>query len=124
MSFWSRAFGWWDGQTLNTRFWTWRSGAAVGEDALGNRYFQSGGGKRRWVIYNGESEASKVPVEWHGWLHHTYDLPPTEDPLPRRVWERPGMPNMTGTPAAYRPAGSILNAVPVARTDYDAWNPE
>ena len=122
MSFWSRVFSWWDGQTLNTRFWTWRHGGAVGEDAQGNRYYESGA--RRWVIYNGEAEASRVPVEWHGWLHHTYAEPPTRDPLPRRAWERPSVPNLTGTPAAYRPAGSLLNAAPPARRDYDAWSPE
>ena len=124
MSFWSRVFGWWDRQTLNTRFWTWRYGNSLGEDALGNAYYQSADGKRRWVIYAGEAEASAVPVEWHAWLHHTTDEPPTRAPLPRKPWERPGQPNQTGMPGAYRPAGSLLNARPPARRDYDAWTPE
>ena len=34
--------------------------------------------KRRWVIYNGYAEASKVPPDWHGWLHYTFDEPPTD----------------------------------------------
>lgn len=124
MSFWSRVFGWWNRQTLNTRFWTWRFGNSVGEDALGNRYYQSADGNRRWVIYAGESEASMVPVEWHGWLHHTTAEPPTRAPLPRKPWERPSLPNLTGTPGAYRPTGSLLRADQPVRRDYDAWTPE
>ena len=124
MSFWSSVFGWWDRQTLNTRLWTWRKGERVGEDSLGNVYYQTAGGKRRWVIYQGETEASMVPAEWHGWLHHTYALPPTRDPLPRKSWEKPLLSNLTGTPGAYHTPGSIVNAVPVARSDYDAWTPE
>lgn len=124
MSFWSRVFGWWDRQTLNTRFWTWRTGTRVGQDSAGNVYYSSGGGRRRWVIYANEAEASTVPPEWHGWLHHTYDKPPTEAPLARKPWEKPPQPNLTGTPAAYRPAGSLLNAIPAPRRDYDAWTPD
>ncbi|MDO5605100.1 MAG: NADH:ubiquinone oxidoreductase subunit NDUFA12 [Paracoccus sp. (in: a-proteobacteria)] len=119
-----RILTWWRGQTLNTQVWTALYGEKVGEDEQGNIYYQSGGGKRRWVIYNGESEASRVPVEWHGWLHHTYKEPPTKDPLPRRPWELPHQMNMTGTPGAYRPQSSLTRAEPQARSDYDAWQPE
>ena len=31
---------------------------------------------------------------------------------------------MTGTPAAYHPAGSLYRAEPAERRDYDAWQPE
>lgn len=119
-----RLLTWWNGQTLNTQIWTALYGQRVGEDAQGNVFYQSGGGKRRWVIYNGESEASRIDPEWHGWLHHTYDEPPTTAPLPRKAWEEPHLPNLTGTVAAYHPPGSILRADPVARRDYDAWQPE
>ena len=115
---------WWNGQTLNTRLFTWRNGRKVGEDAQGNVYYQSADGKRRWVIYNGEMEASRVPTEWHGWLHHTFKEPPTERPLARKAWEKPHHENLTGTPAAYVPAGSLNRAAPIARRDYEAWQPE
>ncbi len=80
-----RFFTWWNGQTFGTQFWTWRHGELVGEDEFGNRYFRTKGGRidpvlhfeRRWVIYNGVAEASTVPPSWHGWLHHTVDIPPT-----------------------------------------------
>lgn len=119
-----RLLTWWNGQTLNTQVWTALNGAKVGEDEQGNVYYQTAGGKRRWVIYNGESEASRVSPEWHGWLHHTYDEPPTRAPLAHKPWEQPHRPNMTGTPAAYHPAGSLLLADPIKRRDYDAWQPE
>ncbi|MFE3837920.1 NADH:ubiquinone oxidoreductase subunit NDUFA12 [Pseudogemmobacter sonorensis] len=115
---------WWNSQTLNTRFFTWRNGVKVGEDAEGNVYYQSRDGKRRWVIYNGEMEASRVPPDWHGWLHHTFEQPPTEAPLAHKPWEKPHHENLSGTALAYAPPGSIRSGVPVERRDYEAWQPE
>jgi NADH:ubiquinone oxidoreductase subunit len=66
------------GITLGTRLFTWLKGELVGTDHLGNRYYRDkrrrvlvrGGGhdsrERRWVVYQGEPEASCVPPEWHG----------------------------------------------------------
>ncbi|MEO0388534.1 MAG: NADH:ubiquinone oxidoreductase subunit NDUFA12 [Pseudomonadota bacterium] len=117
-------FTWWNGQTLGTRLFTGRHGQRVGEDDQGNVFYQTADGARRWVIYNGEVEASRVSPEWHGWLHHTYQAPPTEAPLPRKSWEKRHQPNLTGTPAAYHPAGSLLTATPTPRQDYIPWTPE
>lgn len=119
-----RVFTWWNGQTLNTQLYTWLKGAKVGEDAEGNRFFRSKDGKRRWVLYNGEAEASRVSPEWHGWLHHTWDDPPNETPLTHKSWEKPHQENLTGTPAAYAPSGSIRQPNPEKRQDYEAWTPE
>lgn len=119
-----RLLTWWNGQTIGTQLWTWRKGTRVGEDAQGNVYYQTSGGKRRWVIYNGEIEASRIGPEWHGWLHFTFDQPPTESPLVRKPWEKPHLENQTGTAAAYLPAGSLRRANPVERRDYEAWQPE
>ena len=80
--------------------------------------------EKRWVVYNGEVEASRVPAEWHGWLHHTWDQPPTKAPLKHKAWEKPHQENLTGTAAAYAPPGSIRRPDPVARRDYEAWQPE
>lgn len=117
-------FTWWNSQTIGTMIYTWRKGEKVGEDDQGNVFYQSRDGKRRWVIFNGESEASRVSPDWHGWLHHTYDSPPTEDPLPHKPWEKPHQPNLTGTELAYVPKGSLRRENPVVRTDYEAWQPE
>jgi len=119
-----RAVTWWNGQTLNTQLFTWRKGVKVGEDADGNRFYQTRDGRKRWVIYNGEAEASRVSPDWHGWLHHTWDEPPTTAPMNHKPWEKPHEENLTGTVRAYAPPGSIRRAAPEARQDYEAWRPE
>ncbi len=124
MKFLLQVLTWWNGQTLGTRFHTWRHGQLVGGDAQGNLFYQTRDGKRRWVIFNGEAEASRVSPEWHGWLHHTFDAPPTRVPLRRQDWELPHLPNLTGTAMAYRPPGSILGSAPERARDYEAWQPE
>ena len=124
MNFIIRLLTWWNGQTLNTQFFTARHGVKVGEDGEGNIYYQSRDAKKRWVIYNGEMEASRVGPDWHGWLHHTWDEPPTKAPLKHKPWEAPHLENLTGTQAAYAPPGSIRKGQAVARADYDAWSPE
>jgi NADH:ubiquinone oxidoreductase subunit len=124
MLFIKRLFTWWNGQTLNTQFFTWRKGVRVGEDGAGNVFYETRDGKRRWVIFNGLAEASRVTAEWHGWLHHTFKEPPTKKPLAHKVWEKPHQENLTGTPKAYAPAGSLRSNAPVARSDYEAWQPK
>ncbi|MGI9391536.1 MAG: NADH:ubiquinone oxidoreductase subunit NDUFA12 [Boseongicola sp.] len=120
----TRAVTWWNGQTLNTQLYTWRKGQKVGEDDQGNVYYQARDGEKRWVIFNGDSEASRVSAEWHGWLHHTWDDPPSETPVVHNDWEKPHQENLTGTAMAYAPPGSIRQPDPVERRDYEAWQPE
>jgi len=124
MSLFLRLLTWWNGQTLGTQIFTARHGVKVGEDDQGNIYYRTPDDSRRWVIFNGEAEASRVAPDWHGWLHRTWDSPPTEAPLPRKPWELPHRENLTGTAAAYAPPGSIRRPDPVARADYEAWQPE
>ena len=77
------------------------------------------------VVYRDLSEASLVPPEWHGWLHYTVDVPPTEESYHAQPWQRPYVPNRTGSPEAYRPPGSILNpdAGKTRQRDYEPWQP-
>ena len=126
-----RIFIWWNGATLGAMFDINRRGALVGEDEQGNRFFEERkasleGRKRRWVIYSGLAEASRVDADWHGWMHHTIDEPPTTSPLKRQSWEKPHLPNMTGTVKAYHPKGSLAHGGDRAKTtaDYQAWTPE
>jgi NADH:ubiquinone oxidoreductase subunit len=128
-----RLFTWWNGQTFGTQVWTALYGEFVGQDEFGNRYYRTKNGKidptlgleRRWVLYSGIAEASMVPPSWHGWLHHTVDVPPTQDTTEPRSWEKPHRPNLTGTAGAYRPSGSTLaqGRRPKATGDYKAWTP-
>lgn len=125
MNFLLKILTWWNGATIGTALFTRRNGTRVGEDADGNVYYQTADGGRRWVIYNGEAEASRVSPEWHGWLHHTWQQPPTKAPLSRKPWEKPHRPNLTGSAHAYHPPGSILAATgPKVQPDYEAWTPQ
>jgi NADH:ubiquinone oxidoreductase subunit len=126
MSLFKMIFSWWHGATLGTMLTTWTSGNAVGTDDFGNRYYQNKDGSRRWVLYNGTVEASRVPPDWHGWLHHTYAEPPTKVAFKTRSFELPHKPNMTGTDGAYRPEGSLQKSGnrPPATGDYQAWKPD
>lgn len=127
-------FTWWNEQSLGTRIHTSRFGEKVGEDQFGNVYYRWKGGaidpalgyNRRWVIFNGEAEGSKVPPGWYGWLHYQTDELPTEANYQPRGWEKPFVANQTGTPNAWRPQGSTLStgARPAATGDYQAWSPE
>ncbi|QUJ77366.1 NADH:ubiquinone oxidoreductase subunit NDUFA12 [Sulfitobacter albidus] len=120
----ARAVTWWNGQTLNTQLFTWRKGEKVGEDDQGNIYYRNADDSKRWVIFNGEAEATRVSPDWHGWLHRTWDEPPTDKPLTHKTWEKPHQENLTGTMLAYAPAGSIRRENPADRGDYEAWTPE
>jgi len=130
MSLLKSIFTWWDGATIGTALFSRRHGAKVGEDALGNVYFESkkpvGGVRKRWVIYSGSNDASRVPPEWHGWLHHTFDDVPESFLPPPRIWEKEATPNLTGTPLAYRPQGALGagDRRAAATGDYEAWSPD
>jgi NADH:ubiquinone oxidoreductase subunit len=126
----AEVFIWWTGNTWGTRLDTWLHGEYVGADDQGNLYYRSKPGtkkpNRRWVLYSGYPEASKIPPGWHGWMHHRTDVPPSEESYTPRAWELPHIQNYTGTSAAYRPDGSLLNKGerPRVTGDYDAWSPE
>jgi len=102
-------------------------GHLVGQDAFGNRYYREaasepGMPEKRWVMYKGEPEASKVPAEWHIWLHHTADAPIPD--ANRKAWQRPHIANMTGTPQAWFPPSLEGKNRPKATGDYQSWTPE
>jgi NADH:ubiquinone oxidoreductase subunit len=118
--------------TIGTRLYTWLRGEEVGRDEFGNRYYRDKTGERRarrekrWVVYEGEAEATKVPPDWHAWLHHLIAAPPPPGGLPtRKAWQKPHLPNQTGTPNAYRPPGHELRGGKrdKATGDYEPWTP-
>lgn len=132
MSVLSEIFSWWGGNTWGTRLTIWRQGRLVGEDEFGNRYYEQRKGTgplgrpRRFVTYKTVADPSLVPARWHGWLHYTVDTLPSEEDESQFPWQRSHVGNMTGTPHAYRPDGSILSAPerPRATGDYKAWKPD
>ena len=132
MQFLSRIFTWWNGATPGTFLSLKRNFTQVGEDMFGNTYHQATkpspefeGRHRRWVIYKGYADPTSVPAEWHGWLHHSYDELPHELGIKRHDWQLDHKPNMTGTPAAYKPKGSLDRGAvrQEVAADYEAWTP-
>jgi NADH:ubiquinone oxidoreductase subunit len=114
--------------SLGTLLFTWFNGKQVGSDAEGNRYYieksvPKGRRQRRWVVYNGKAEASRIPPEWHAWLHYTVEQPLTD--APRKSWQKPHEENHTGTASAYLPPGHDLRGGKRERAtgDYEAWQP-
>ena len=112
MAFFNRLFTWWNGSTLGTSLQIRTKAVKVGEDEFGNQYFESeklryDGRTRRYVIYSDYAEASKVPPVWNGWLHHTYDELPKDIDIKVHGWQESHVPNLTGTPFAYKPKGSL-----------------
>jgi NADH:ubiquinone oxidoreductase subunit len=131
MGFISKLFTWWDGATIGTSLWSSLNGEQVGTDAAGNTYFRSrkktgDGRERRWVIYAGANDASRVPSEWHGWLHGSYDELPQSHLPPPKIWEADYTPNATGSAAAYRPQGALERGGRRAGAtgDYESWTPD
>ena len=119
-------FSWWGGNTWGTRLWIRRFGDYVGSDEFGNRYYQDRKANRRYVTYaGGFADASSIPPGWHGWMHHRVDTPPSQENYKPREWQKPHQENLTGSPRAYRPKGSLLSGThrPQVTGDYDAWTP-
>jgi len=111
---------------LLTRF----RGKLVGEDEMGNKYFEDRKPNselwrpRRWVKFAKKNyDASQIPAAWFGWLHYMHS------PLNERSahnWEKPHQENKSGTPDRYLPKHHSSN--PAASSEklrvYQPWSPE
>ena len=96
----------------------------VGEDQYGNKYYEKKKTDKRFVIFNGKVEASKIPPMWHAWLHKITSKPP----LRRKKiynWQKDHLPNLTGTAFAVKPKGSLLDKGfrQKSSADYESWTP-
>jgi len=127
MGLFANAFTWWNGATWGTALFSRLHGEKVGQDAAGNVYFQKKAKpSRRWVIYDGANDASRVPPGWNAWLRGTIDQVPDDSLPPRRSFEREPQPNLTGTMEAFRPDGSLSGkrVRPASTGDYQPWTPD
>ncbi len=115
---------------LQIKLFTWRRGTLVGTDSDGNRYYRGSrkrtdGRERRWVMYRGAIDPSKVPPEWFGWLHYMSDEPlPAAGPF-HKPWIKPHQANLTGTEEAYLQPGHPLSGGQRGKAtgDYQPWTP-
>jgi len=127
MGWFANAFTWWNGASWGTVLFSRRNGREAGRDLAGNLYFQhKQNPSRRWVLYHGANDASRVPPEWQAWLRGTIDDLPEKALPPIRHFQRPPTPNLTGTIAAFRPDGALGSgkARPASTGDYEPWIPE
>lgn len=104
-----------------TKFLIKRSSNKVGEDEFGNSYYQNKKDHRRYVIYNGIAEASKVPANWHGWLHYNSDVVPLKINTQRASWQKIHIPNLTGTSNSYSPKNKPSHQ---SSSGYESWQPK
>ena len=109
-------FTWWNHQTLGTRLQIFFSGKLVGTDKYGNKYYESKSG-RRWVVYNGEVEASKIPNEWYSWMHNMNNKIQNKHDLEKYDWQKEHLPNQTVSNNSYHPK-KYNNAI---KKKYKSW---
>lgn len=116
--------------TITTRLYTYFNGEVVGQDQFGTRYFREkrpkkGASERRWALFRAGRDPSIVSPEWHGWLHHTGDIPPNKTHRQHFGWEKPPIPNQTGGANAYLPPGAMQRGGKHAATiaEYEPWRP-
>ena len=112
-----KIFTWWNRDTFGTRLKTIFYGKFVGQDSFGNKYYESKSGKR-WVIYSGEIDASKIPVEWYSWIHFTPNRIEKKRDFEKYTWQKPHQSNKTGTADAYYPHKQKKDA---AEKKYKTW---
>jgi len=115
---------------IGTIIYTWLYGKYIGEDEIGNKYYTNSNNlddkkTKRWVMFKGEIESSKIPPHWHAWLHKTVNAPPINYKHDY-FWQKDNKPNMTGTKDAYYPSSHPLSNdynPDQVKEDYESWTP-
>ena len=119
INFLKQIFTWWHKQTLGTFIYTLFTGKFSGSDQFGNKYYTNSKGKR-WVIYKNNIEASKIPPEWHSWIHFiTVNIPNKKSK--KFLWQKQHEENLTGTNKAHRPEGSLALDSKKNMKKYETW---
>ena len=119
MSFLKQIFTWWHKQTVGTFFYTLLTGKLAGIDSFGNKYYYNSKGKR-WVIYKNIVESSKIPAEWHSWIHFIKLNKPSQH-IEKFSWQKPHEENLTGTKKAHKPDGSLKHDSKKDMKKYETW---
>jgi len=117
--FFKQIFTWWYKCTLGTLIYTAFTGKFAGKDQFGNKYYSNKNGKR-WVIYNTNVEASKIPPEWHSWIHFLTRKIPSEE-IKKFSWQIQHTENLTGTNKAHKLEGSLTADVKKNMKKYETW---
>ena len=121
INFLKQIFTWWHKQTLGTFIYTLLTGKLIGRDQFGNKYYSNSKG-RRWVIYKNNIESSKIPPDWHSWIHFLKINKPSNEEK-KYLWQKQYEENLTGTDRAYKPEGSLTSGLKKNMKKYEIWKP-
>ena len=119
INFLKQIFTWWNRQTFGTFIYTLFIGKLIGTDEFGNKYYSNSKGKR-WIIYKDNVESSKIPPEWHSWIHFLSNIKPLNNPQ-KFQWQKKHEENLTGTSKAYKPEGSLSLDTKKSMKKYETW---
>ena len=114
-------FSWWNRQTFGTFLNTLIFGINVGSDEFGNKYYRNKSDTRRWVIYKDVIDASKIPPEWHSWIHKIIKSTPDKIKFSNYEWQKKYTENLTGTTKSYNPNLKNKN---FKKKKYKSWQPD
>ena len=81
----------------NANIYTFLNGKFVGKDEFGNKYYENKKKQKRWVVYKGEIDASKISNEWFSWIHFTKNKMEINKNTKKYSWQKPHSSNKTGT---------------------------
>lgn len=88
-------------------------GKFVGEDEYGNKYYETNqrdylNRKKRYCLFNGRVEATKIPPEWHCFMH--YQIPKESVILDTKQykWQKRFLPDLTLSSIKYLPKNHPL----------------
>jgi len=121
INFLKQIFTWWYKQTVGTLIYTLFTGKLAGSDQFGNKYYFNSKGKR-WVIYKNNIEASKIPPEWHSWIHFIGINKPSDE-IKKFSWQKQHEENLSGTNRAHKPEGSLAFDTKKKMKKYEIWKP-
>ena len=119
INFLKQIFTWWHKQTVGTFIYTVFTGKFAGKDQFGNKYYSNSAGKR-WVTYKNNIESSKIPPEWHSWVHFLTRNTPS-DKTKKYSWQKEHQENPTGTKKAHKPEGSLFSSSKKDMKKYETW---
>jgi len=119
LNFLKQIFTWWHKQTIGTFIYTLFTGKYVGKDQFGNKYY-SNSKEKRWVIYKDKVESSRIPPEWHLWIHFLVKNKPNSN-ANKFPWQKEYEENLTGTKRAYKPEGSLSSESKKDMKKYESW---
>ena len=88
-------------------------GVKVGEDEYGNQFFELKrtdylGRKKRYCLYNGIPEASKISPEWHPFMHYQIEAKDVKTTFKQYKWQKSAVPDATLSQKKYLPRHHFL----------------